>query len=91
VLSRICEEFHCLPSRALWEMEHDPEQWATQIISLRSYARAKEAYDHAKSKADLPSSYWIEQVETIAFELAKQDYEARKAKADGEAADLHAQ
>lgn len=47
-MSRLCEEFGCLPTRALWELEHDPDQMAIQILELRGYAAAKRDYEAAK-------------------------------------------
>jgi hypothetical protein len=44
-VSRVCESFHCLPTRALWELEHDPEQMALRILPLRAYAEMKDQVD----------------------------------------------
>ena len=47
ILSRLCEEFGGYPTRALWELEHDPDQMAVQILELRGYAAAKREYEAA--------------------------------------------
>jgi len=71
VVSRICEEFHCLPTAALAELLDDPAGMAIEILELRAYARAKESLDNAKSKNDVPSSPMVDMVMEIQAELAK--------------------
>ena len=72
VISRVCEEFHCLPSAAIEELEAGPLNLATDIIMLRAYAEAKRAVDGAKSEDDLPNSPLIDQVMEIQAELIKE-------------------
>lgn len=48
VISRVCEEFGGYPTRALWELQHDPDQMAVQILALRSYEAARRLYRAAK-------------------------------------------
>jgi len=71
VVSRICEEFHCLPTEAVKELLDDPLNMALEIMELRAYARAKEVLDNAKSKNDVPSSPMVDMVMEIQAELAK--------------------
>jgi hypothetical protein len=71
VVSRICEEFHCLPTAAVNELFDDPGGMAIEILELRAYARAKEALDNAKSKNDVPSSPMVDKVMEIQSELVK--------------------
>jgi hypothetical protein len=71
VVSRICEEFHCLPTAALTELLDDPAGMAIEILELRAYARAKESLDNAKSKNDVPDSPMIDMVMEIQADLAK--------------------
>ena len=71
VVSRVCEEFHCLPSQAVRELMNDPSQMALDIIDLRSYAQAKEILDNAKDSKDIPQSKSIDRVWEIMHELLK--------------------
>jgi hypothetical protein len=71
VVSRICEEFHCLPTAAVNELFDDPSGMAIDILELRAYANAKEALDNAKSKNDVPSSPMVDMVMEIKAELVK--------------------
>ena len=54
LVSRVCEEFSCLPSQAVKELMDDPLQMATEIMHLRSYAEAKHILDSATSQEDIP-------------------------------------
>lgn len=71
IISRICEEFNCLPSAALRELMNDPAQMAIDIMELRAYARTKEAIDNAHSDKDIPASPMVDQVFSIQAELLK--------------------
>lgn len=44
-MSRVCEEFGCLPSQALAEIEEGPTQLLLDVMELRAYAQAKRAVD----------------------------------------------
>jgi hypothetical protein len=52
-LSRICEEFGCLPSEAERELRRQPVGWLEEIIEAKHYARAKAVYDRTSNKADV--------------------------------------
>ncbi len=71
-VSRVCEEFHCLPSAAVNELMDDPDRLALEIIELRAYARAKEQLDNAKKSTDVPKTPMIEKVWEVQAELHKQ-------------------
>jgi hypothetical protein len=78
MVSRICEEFSCLPSQALRELDTDPERLALMIPDLRAYAAAKRAFDAARGKADASLDAWegsphmtLVQVHTLALRLAR--------------------
>lgn len=43
-ISRICEEFHCIPSVADEEFDDDPVR-ILNILEMRAFQRAKEAID----------------------------------------------
>lgn len=52
LVSRVCEEFGCLPLAARAELEQDPERMIEQILPLRAYARTKQVYeDHCQRGA----------------------------------------
>ena len=63
MLSRLCEEFPgVLPSRLLWELEHDPDHLVLKIIAVRRYSRAMELVAAAKSESDLPKTDLVNDV-----------------------------
>jgi len=70
VISRLCEEFSCLPSAAVHELENDPERLVLRVLPLRVFASAKEAYESAKTKDDIPDHPMIDAVQEIEFGLA---------------------
>lgn len=49
-MSRICEEFHCLPDAARRALENDRAGSIFQILDFRSLASAKARIDHAEAK-----------------------------------------
>jgi hypothetical protein len=48
IISRICEEFGCLPSEAVNELEVDVRKHLFVIMKLRAYAAAKHRLDNMK-------------------------------------------
>lgn len=71
VISRICEEFHCLPSQARRELaEHDGDL-VFDILSLRSYVRAKQRVDDATSEMDVPKTPAVRMVFEVQAELMR--------------------
>lgn len=56
VISRVCEEFGCLPSQARRELEDADADLVFTILEMRSYAAAKRIVDNAKKKDDLKMS-----------------------------------
>lgn len=80
MISRICDEFSCLPSQAVRELDREPEL-VSEVLLLRSYARTKQQLDDAQTEAEAPKGPMADIVADIEFEL----YQARKARyADGE-------
>lgn len=53
VISRLCESFGGYPTRALWELQNDPDQMALQILELRAYADARQQYRACKDAEDV--------------------------------------
>ena len=81
IISRICEEFHCLPTRAALELDQDPEQMALHILPLRAFQRAKSLHDSAdtaEKRKRLPDSPLIDFIQEIEFERAREELEARR-------------
>jgi hypothetical protein len=72
-LGRLCEEFKCLPSAAFREWMTAPSDLLETIIQFRAYAQAKNMYDTAKSKRDIPQSPMIDLVRAIDFDLALEE------------------
>ena len=77
VVSRVCEEFGCLPSEALRELLDEPRGMALDILELRAYARTKEQMDHAKEQTDMPSGPMAEWVWKIQAELHRRRKEGK--------------
>lgn len=71
LVSRVCEEFHCLPSEAVNELMDDPSHMALDIIELRAYAVAKNMLDKAQSDKDIPDGPIIDRVFEIQAEVLK--------------------
>lgn len=78
-MSRICEEFHCLPSEALRELEEGPLGLALDIIWLRAYAEAKQRIDAATSEDDVPRTPLTDMVFQIQAELIREKRDGRGA------------
>lgn len=71
IVSRVCEEFGCLPSDAVRELMDDPAGLALDVMELRAYARAKEALDSAKKAGDEPTGPMADMVWEVMSELLK--------------------
>lgn len=71
VVSRICEEFGCLPSEALRELLDEPRGMALDIIELRAYARTKAQMDEAKRPEDMPHGKMADWVWAVMEAIAK--------------------
>ena len=54
VISRVCEEFDCLPDQAREALENDTNGSIFQILELRALANAKSRIDDA-GKGDVPT------------------------------------
>jgi hypothetical protein len=90
-MSRLCEEFYCLPSQAYAEWERLQgtalSDLLIEILETRAYAAAKQATDAAttaEARKALPKTELFGLVKEITFELVQ---EARRKRADGESAD----
>jgi len=67
-----------MPTRALWEIEHDPDHLAQRIITFRDFIRTKDAID-AAVKADkkdaIPTGAMADVVLEIESEVTREDTE----------------
>lgn len=68
-MSRVCEEFQCLPSEAIRELEEGVPGLALDVMELRSYARAKHALDAAKDEKDVPDTPAVALVWEVMHEI----------------------
>ena len=68
MVSRICEEFSCLPSEAM----HEPLELAMDIMELRAYAKMKDVVDRAEKQTDLPDHPMIDMVSEIYGDIAQE-------------------
>jgi hypothetical protein len=71
IVSRVCEEFDCLPSQAMRELELGDADLVFDILDLRAYARTKEMVDHAKSPGDVKVTPLVQDVFDIQQELMR--------------------
>jgi len=71
IISRVCEEFNCLPSAAIREIKNDPAQMVFDIMELRAYANTKEMLDNSKDKMDIKHTPMVEKVFEVVNELVK--------------------
>jgi hypothetical protein len=69
IVSRICEEFGCLPSQAVRELEDGDADLVFTILEYRSYARAKQTIDAAQSAADVTPTPMTTMVFAVQAEL----------------------
>ena len=75
VISRVCEEFNCLPAAAIEAIDDDIGGLLFKIIGLRSYKKAKEQFDEGQKEPDLtkrPSGPLFDKVREIEWELNKE-------------------
>lgn len=62
----MAEGFHLAPTRALWELEHDPDHMALTILQLRAYAQAKADYDRIEDAEQFERAVkWNPMVATV--------------------------
>lgn len=76
IVSRICEEFGCTPSQALYELDETPWPLVFDVMELRAFARAKQTVDDAKKAEDIPKTPMIDWVMDVKKEIIKQRREA---------------
>lgn len=62
MIGRVCDEFHCLPSQAIRELDNDPDRTALAILEIRAFERTWRAIDQARSQADVPNGPMAERV-----------------------------
>jgi hypothetical protein len=82
----LCEAFPGVPpTRMLWELENDPDQWALKIVEIRAYERAMAVVDGAKKPEDIPQSALTDEVLDNRFELNREwlDDQKQRAQARG--------
>ena len=70
-MSRICEEFGCLPSEAVRELENDVRKHLFQIMQMRTYAAAKNRLDNMKAGENLDDVPMIDTVLKTDVAIAK--------------------
>lgn len=74
-MSRVCEEFHCLPSAAVRELMDDPSGLALEVMEQRAYARTKEQVDRASKDEDMPRGPMVDVVFEVQAELLRRHRE----------------
>jgi hypothetical protein len=81
-LSRICEEFGCVPSEAYREWVDTPTGMVEDILGYRAYAKAKAAYDQKaqmspEQRSRIMAEPLVQEVREIEFALMQEAMEAR--------------
>lgn len=74
LVSRICEEYHCLPSQAIQELWKGPSQLVLDIMELRAYAQAKSLVERG---GELPASPIVKEVLAVQETLGQWQAEGR--------------
>lgn len=69
LVSRICEEFGCLPSVAERELLDGDSVLLFDVLALRSYLRAKAQLDGATRQGDVPMTPAVRQVLEVRIAL----------------------
>lgn len=69
-ISRMCEEFHCLPSAAIAEWERAPAGLIESILEVRAFTAAKQVYDRAENKNQIPDEPLVQLVKELDFDAA---------------------
>jgi hypothetical protein len=73
-LSRICEEFHCLPSAALREWLTAPVGLIEEVLEARAYAYAKARVDAKDApKGGPPDTPMMERVKEIELAIVAEE------------------
>jgi len=86
LISRVCEEFHCLPMVALTAIEDDAEGLIPVVMELRAYERATRAWERAtgpggdeRAAGELAGDDMVQEVIGHEFEDAQEVRRARSA------------
>ena len=74
MVSRVCEEFGCLPSQAVRELYEGPSQLVLDIMELRAYVAAKAVVEQG---GDLPATPMVRRVMEIREVLDRMEAEGR--------------
>jgi len=69
LVSRICEEFGCVPSVAVRELTEDSERRALTILELRAYANTKAAVEAAKMPSEVPVGRMADLVQRVEVDV----------------------
>jgi len=78
LVSRVCEEFGCLPSAAIRELEEMPVGLVFDVMALRSYARTKDRVDAAKKASDMPTGPVADLVLDVQAEISQRRLQERR-------------
>jgi hypothetical protein len=55
-VAHVCRAYQVMPTRAMWEIEHDPDGMVFTVMAIWAYERAKADVDQAtKANQDLPT------------------------------------
>lgn len=76
-MSRLCEEFSCLPSQAIREWREAPDGLIEDILEARVVAETWRIWSRAERKSDLPASPMLDLVAAIDMALDAEQLKAR--------------
>lgn len=77
-VSRVCEEFHCLPSEALKELRRAPEGLVEDIVEARAFAATWRVWSEAKEKKSVPPSPMLDLVIEIEMTVRQEQIAAQQ-------------
>ncbi len=81
LVSRVCQEFNCLPSEALREIEEGPAGLVWRVIEMRDFARAVQVVEQAERDpgVEVEVTPMVELVNELKAELLREMVARRKA------------
>ncbi len=71
LVSRVCEEFHCLPAQAEQELDRDFDG-VLEVIELRAYAQTRARLMSAQNEEQAPKGKMADLVMDIEFALIQE-------------------
>ena len=84
-VARVCQAYQVMPTRAMWEIEHDPDGMVFTVMTIWAFERTMAQIDAAKDEKDMPKGPMADLVLDIDSTSARESAEAAVRKALEEA------